>query len=509
MREANRQLAFVCAVVALCFCAAASADDDPWAIVDDGDFVPSFVFGGDFQSRTAVDLVADNDIEDFARTRELLYVDGVFSLTECVSLRMSVLTEYAVRVDRDFHETGARLTIEPEELYAAFDLGEWEVRVGQQVVRWGKTDIVSPTDAVNPYDTRRLVDMELGHEKVPLPMAKVDFTRGAVHVEGIFVPFFRPARVDVVGGDWALLGNRFPVGRLRGYLDESLAGRFFLTYLDFNFPDWDDRLEETLSSERFAALGPELPADDLKHFEAAAKFDANLGPTEWGLSAIWGVQDLPTIRFNPAVKDAFTRFLVGERLEGDLVELVSSLGKNALVEAEYERMLQFGLSFAANLGPSVLRGEAAYALGRDTYDRFLDPVERPMLTYTAQLENSLPGGLTFSAQVLGHYVQNWKETLLTEEHRTFLLTYLQGRFWEDRIEAYAELVYNTTAWSTERWRELDVFAGDLQFSAKVSWTDRKNLTVGGGVMLFGGPEGTLLAGFHDRNFAFVDVKVRF
>ena len=487
---------------------AADEEQDAWSLIDQGPSRPLASFSGDFQHRMTFDLVSDNADEDMATTRELLFGKALFSLSDRLSVTLSGLGEYMLRADRQMHATGARYRADLEEFYADVHLGRLDLRLGQQIVAWGKADVINPTDVINSQDMRYMIDSELGHTRVPNLMARADYYAGPFSFEGILIPFFRPARVDFIGGDWALLGNRVPVTQLTGYLDESVQGRLVLRVLNHFAPDWDDALEETLSSERLNVLGPTPPFDDLHHGEAAAKIDATFGPAAGSFSYFYGYEDLPTLQFSPAVRSMLVSVLEG-RMPTDLSVLLDDLDSLTFVEATYPRIHQIGHDFSVNLGPSVVRWEAAYTVGRLLYTRELKTEKQPTLTYTAAADFTLPGDALLNCQVLGLVTPGWTEALLTERAYTFLIAYLRDTFFEDKVEVYAEVLYNVTGWSTEGWRAGEVFDEDYQVTAKVNYDLLSDLTLGFGAMVFGGPRDQLLALVRERNFGFVDLKYSF
>jgi len=83
-------------------------------------------------------------------------------------------------------------------LTATFTHGPWTVDAGRQFIRWGKADIVTPTDHFAPRDFLSVIDNEF------LPVAGV---RAAVQwrsesIEGVWVPLFTPSRTPLLNQRW-------------------------------------------------------------------------------------------------------------------------------------------------------------------------------------------------------------------------------------------------------------------------------------------------------------------
>lgn len=498
------------AVVLFAFAAPVQADeeDDVWALVEQDAGGQQFSFSGDFQSRSTMDLVADDEFEDFFTTRQLLYCLGLYRHSDRFSVTLSGIAEHMFRVNSEGHENGARYRADLEEFYTDLHFSRFDLRLGQQLVTWGRTDVIAPTDTINSVNVNYMIDSELGHYKIPNLMAKADYYWTHVNLEAIFIPFFRPAAVNFVGGDWALLGNRIPVSMLTGYLDESQLGRQFLVLLNRQYPGWDEELEETLSSERINVFGPSTPSDDLEHWELATRLGFNFGPVAWSGSYFYAFDDMPTLYFSRDAMDLFTS-MAENQTSADLLDRLLRLDPWELFESRYERFHQFGLDFEANLGPSVLRAEGTYIVNRRLYNEELEVVERPMLTYTAAADFVLPLEIDFNLQMFQAYTPYWTDDLLSDRSYTFFVSYLHGGFMEDKLEAYVEILYNASQWSMDRWRKGDIFGEDYQFSGKLSYEIVQDLRLGGGAMVFGGPEDQLLGFARERNFGFLDLIYSF
>jgi len=96
--------------------------------------------------------------------------------------------------------------LELHEAYLHHSTQDWELRLGRQIVRWGKADQISPVDNVNPEDQREFVIPELEDRKIPNWMARLRLFPGDLTLEGVFIPFFRKNTFDYFGNTWALLG---------------------------------------------------------------------------------------------------------------------------------------------------------------------------------------------------------------------------------------------------------------------------------------------------------------
>jgi len=468
----------------------------------------SFSFSGEALSRSTMDLEADDEWEDFFTNRDLVYGKGLFRFSDRFSVTLSGIGEYLLRLNSKGYENGAEYSVGLEEFYADLHFGKFDLRLGQQIVTWGRMDVFAPTDTINSVDYTKMIDTELGHYKIPNLMAKADYYWTNFNAEAIFIPFFRPARLDFIGGDWTPLGNHVPVDLVTDSLNDSYLGRDFLNYLNQHYPGWDGALEDALSSERLNALGPTTPADDLQHWELAVKGTLNYGPVSSSASYFYAWSDLPILTFSPAARDLF-QALLNEETPPELIGKVLELDPTDIYESAYRRINQFGLDFEANLGPSVLKAEGTYVPAQATYNDQLEVVERPMLTYTASADYVLPFDINFALFFLQAYTPHWTKDLLMARSYSFLGSYMEGKFLEDKLEFYLQMLYDTTYWSADGWRQGDIFNQDFQFSGKVSYEVLTDFYVGLGTILFGGPEDQLIGILRSRSFGFLDLEYKF
>ena len=86
-------------------------------------------------------------------------------------------------------------------LSATLTRGRFTVEAGKQVVRWGKTDIVTPTDRFAPRDFLNVVDGEF--LAVRGVRAAAQFEDNAVEV--VWTPVFTPSRTPLVSQRWTIV----------------------------------------------------------------------------------------------------------------------------------------------------------------------------------------------------------------------------------------------------------------------------------------------------------------
>jgi hypothetical protein len=135
----------------------------------------------------------------------------------------------------DFTDRGRqRPAISVRRLSATLSRGPITVDVGRQFIRWGKTDIVTPTDRFAPRDFLNVVDTEL---------LAVSGVRGVLQIgshtlDAVWLPTFTPSRLPLVNQRWVVApvdprlvslndaGGLIPAGSQVGVRYGRIADRF-------------------------------------------------------------------------------------------------------------------------------------------------------------------------------------------------------------------------------------------------------------------------------------------
>jgi hypothetical protein len=193
------------------------------------------------------------------------------------------------------------------EFYLDAKLPHLDLRLGKQQIRWGRADGFNPTDNVIPYD---FLDT-FSDERLAVTALKADAYFGRANIEGVWVPFYTPTRLPILGQRW------FP------RLPESAQG-FDLSYRD--------------QPSRF-------PARTFGNGQWGVRYNQVVSRGEFSFSYYDGFDDIPYFR----ASISSLSFLPPERPRASV-----SLNR------EYHRVHVAGFDFASDLGPIGIRGEAAY-----------------------------------------------------------------------------------------------------------------------------------------------------
>lgn len=103
-------------------------------------------------------------------------------------------------------------------LSAIYNRGKLTVELGKQFIRWGKADILNPTDRFAPKDFLSVVDTDF----LAVTAARASYEAGSNTLDFIWQPRFTPSRTPLLNQRWTVLpeaasaiaivdvGSRFP-----------------------------------------------------------------------------------------------------------------------------------------------------------------------------------------------------------------------------------------------------------------------------------------------------------
>lgn len=142
-------------------------------------------------------------------------------------------------------------------LSAAVNRGPFSLEAGKQFIRWGKADILNPTDRFAPRDYLTVVDSDF----LGVTGARAIYERGSETVDLVWVPRFTPSRTPLLKQRWTVL-------------PPLLAGHFFIADHGAVFP---------------------------KRSEFGARWNHNASGYEFSLSFYDGFDHLPLFLTIPSV----------------------------------------------------------------------------------------------------------------------------------------------------------------------------------------------------------------
>ena len=90
---------------------------------------------------------------------------------------------------------------------ATYSRGKLTVELGKQFVRWGKTDVLNPTDRFAPRDFINVVNSEF----LAVTAARVTYGTQTDTIDVVFQPRLTPSRVPLLNQRWAVLPRDIPI----------------------------------------------------------------------------------------------------------------------------------------------------------------------------------------------------------------------------------------------------------------------------------------------------------
>ena len=92
-------------------------------------------------------------------------------------------------------------------LSAAWSHGPLTIEVGRQLVRWGKADILNPTDRFAPRDFLNVVHTDF----LPVTAARVTYGNQTDTIDFVAVPLFTPSRTPLLNQRWGVAPVAIPM----------------------------------------------------------------------------------------------------------------------------------------------------------------------------------------------------------------------------------------------------------------------------------------------------------
>ena len=166
---------------------------------------------------------------------------------------------------------------ELNEVYLQGSLSESvDLKVGRQVVVWGKSDNIRVTDLLNPLDRREPGMVDIRYLRLPVTMTRVDYYFGDWGLSGILIHEVRSSKRPPFGSDFFASPSRPPPeGRPATTLENTqfaaaLSGTFDAWDIAFYLADvWDDRTHTAVDA---VSLEEERRHNRIRTAGAAANF---------------------------------------------------------------------------------------------------------------------------------------------------------------------------------------------------------------------------------------------
>lgn len=454
-------------------------------------FKPKFEYGGEVRARYGNDLAYEysliqetpgaeatkkgtEDVIDF-RTSAKFWTR--LSLTENIQAFLEIYTEFSVLGKRNENDptiifngkdyrTGYKL--EPWEMYFDFFFGSFDLRVGNQIVSWGTMTVMSPSDRLNPRDVNSYYWSDISGSKQPLVAIKGIYHISDLAFEFVISPFFTPPPLDIYGGDYSLFRygsaygqSSYPIADVNYYLHDSVT-----------------------INQHPELLMTDNPGANPLNSQLGFRFSGSKAGVDFGISYLFGYEELPTTNFDPEVRAMAEAVMRGDTnmVNGYLTSLQERINAGTpiddLVSSEYRRKHSVAVEFGTTIWEFGLKAEAAFLPDKTYYTEGLYPTTHHTLSYAVGLDllkmdlgsvSTLYVDLELFGSIL-FGVETNEQLVFTTDKNMSLFTTIRLAFLDDDLEF--ELL-NQTNFSTK----------DYVIIPKVSYTPVRNLRLTLGVML--------------------------
>ncbi|MBW1923663.1 MAG: hypothetical protein JRJ35_09340 [Deltaproteobacteria bacterium] len=358
-----------------------------------------FEFSGKFWNKLAGDVEEENRYEDDASNHAEVLVEGKYTAGPVLAL-LSVEAQHFA--DLNHGEWDGEADLDLFNAYVNYSGDHYNIRLGQQIVKWGKADEISPLDIVNPEDMRDGPLRPRDERKLPIPMLNMEVFKGVYKVQGIYIPFFHESRFDLKGDDWAFFDH---------YQDE-------LGY--------------------FQVKEKDVP-HSFKNGEAGIRASGTVRNFDYAVSYFYTRDDLPSL--GAITVPAFFPLPVTNVTIRKLAQTSRTL--NQPVPLTYDRTRVTGFEFETTLGDFGVRGEAAYYNKQSFLTNRLKKVRKPVFQYALGMDYQGKESFYVNLQFLQAIVRDYDDDILfTEKTTSLCFVKISRGFLDDNLELGLRAYYN-------------------------------------------------------------------
>lgn len=430
--------------------------------------------GGFLEGRGATDLRDDSSSEHDRAFRGIgrLYLDWQPLATQAqagrtLRLYLSGEADYLFMGQSHSQED---FDLDLFEAYLFYRQGPFELQTGKQIVRWGKTDQVSPVDNLNPQDLRELITWPTEERKLPVWMVRGRWFFDRLTLEGVFLPIFEPSDIDFFDSDWAIYRQ------VREEIRRAPLPADLQSYL----------LSRGVNRNK--------PARTLRNSEWGGRITGALGGWDLGVSFLYTREDLPHSVSFPIKNLRLPGTFSGEAL---LTSLDGAIFADEHIEVIYPRQKIYGFEFETTMGLFGLRGESAWFDQASFLREDLTSVGKQVLHSIAGLDYSGVSGWYTNVQLAHRYIHDYEDSILFfKRHNVSLLGEISRTALRGRLEAAFKY-------------SIDLHDGGYYLEPSVTGKFINRLDVTLGLHIFGGDPDTFLGYYDDNDQVFLLAKYHF
>jgi hypothetical protein len=391
----------------------------------------------------------------------------------------------------------SRAEVELGEAYVDLYLGPVDLRLGQQIVSWGLSELLNPNDVVNPRDLRQGLAAFDDDQRLPVLAVRAAYHHRWLKVEAVWLPLFRPHRLDLYGSDFALLGpgSASALAQAEHHVERLVA------------PTLHPLAQPLLLATR-------RPADDLTGSSVGLRVSASRKGWDMALQYFFGWDRTPALSVDAQLYGLATegRLFVNDTI--NLAALLPLMEGRPLYHATFEHSHQVGVSLGKAFEHVAVKLEVSYQPDRG----FLrtDPVPGPLgddlldlrvvhHTLVSALSVEYAWGSRLLAQVQGVHLalldrrrSDTRELLgfLREPHVALLVALV-------RLQLLRQTLLITVAGA------VDVLHGSFSLAPMVHYKITDHWRVGVGALVFEGDSDTLFGAWTRNDLVWAEARWSF
>jgi len=182
-------------------------------------FTVSALFGQDYSQRGFLETRFTLYPREAPNDRAHSVVEGLFRYEGFYKAAGSLQINGAVDVRLDSHHQGDRQLdfswwdrqqkrplVAVRRLSGHYHTGGLSIEVGKQFIRWGKADIINPTDRFAPRDFLTVIDNDF----LGITAARVTYERGSETIDAVWSPNITTSRIPLPDQRWVVVPGTLP-----------------------------------------------------------------------------------------------------------------------------------------------------------------------------------------------------------------------------------------------------------------------------------------------------------
>ncbi|MFC1890524.1 DUF1302 family protein [Thermodesulfobacteriota bacterium] len=365
---------------------------------------PILQYRGYLLSQAAGDLRRDNGLEKVFELRNAAFFELKVDFSDSLQTTLSAVGRHHLACNGESHTTKE---IDLYEGYVLFTFGDFDLRLGKQILTWGATDLFSPVNIINPMNYRGFIDPQVEDIRIPILLGSVDYYIGDYSIQILYIPFFEQAQYDIYGTDFSVMKyTSIPsdIDGIWGFLINLgiIPDPAILDALD---PGTADQILKAL-------LSSSAPSDNMVDgAELGLRFSGSSASIDFAVSYLYTRSDIPTIEIDPELIDLL--------VDGDLsfadylaiVDMTNLSPASSLISTEFKRYHLLGLELSTTIKNITLNAECAGTFDKWYLTKEYDLIRKPTLFYTFSLD-FIWGDYTLLGQFFHQVIPDLDKSLL-------------------------------------------------------------------------------------------------